>query len=279
LISSSTKLLGLIGYPLGHSISFYIHNVSFQASSIDAIYLNIPILPDNFNQAFSGLKYLPIWGLNVTVPFKEKVIEFLDDLSPTAKMLKAVNTIYKDEKNRWLGDNTDLPGFLYTLKELTLPQDVIYLVLGAGGACRAVLYALIEYGVREIFLTNRTYERAERLAEEIWSNKGINIKLLPWDEKEKIKDKFILINTTSLGLDGKSNPWDSSLDKAVFVYDLIYNPPLTPLLIMAKENNIPYKNGLDMLIYQAAFSWERWFGFMGPVEVMKKEAEKIICVS
>lgn len=278
MISPSTKIYGLIGYPLGHSISFHIHNAAFKAASIDAIYLNIPINPEKFHQVVEGLKYLPFSGFNVTIPFKERIISYLDDISEISKLLKAVNTIYKDKNGNWIGDNTDFEGFLKTLIELNLSKDEVYLVLGAGGASRAVCYSLIEYGVKNILLTNRTYERAEKLAEEIFINKGIKINVISWDRKEKNSDRIILINTTSVGLDGKSIPWNGSLRNIIFVYDLIYNPFKTPLLYLAEKEGIPWKNGLDMLIYQACYSWQRWFGIMGPVEVMKKEAEKILCV-
>jgi len=279
LIASSTKILGLLGYPLGHSISFYIHNKAFQVSSIDAIYLNIPISPEYFSEAIKGLKFLPIWGLNITVPFKEKIIEFLDELSETSKILGAVNTVFVDDKGRWIGDNTDLPGFLKTIQELNLNKDLPFLILGAGGAARAVIYALIEYGVKNLFISNRTEEKADRLIEEVSDKKGFLIQKVLWKEKENLKEKLVLINTTSVGLDGKSNPWKGTLRNVVLVYDIIYNPFKTPIIFQAEEEKIPWKNGLDMLIYQAAYSWERWFGILGPVDIMRREAFDIICAS
>lgn len=279
MISPSTKIYGLIGYPLGHSISFYIHNAAFKSASIDAIYLNIPIPSDTFHQAVIGLKHLPIWGFNVTIPFKERIVEYLDHVSEISRLLKAVNTVYRDEKGNWIGDNTDFEGFLRTLEELNLDRNKFYLVLGAGGASRAVCYSLIHYGVSNIILSNRTYERAESLAEEIYNNKGIKVTLVPWEDKENINEEVIIINTTSLGLDGRAIPWRGSLKKVIFVYDLIYNPFKTPLISIAEKEGVSWKNGLDMLIYQACYSWKRWFGFVGPIDVMKREAEKILCVS
>ncbi|MGC8813373.1 MULTISPECIES: shikimate dehydrogenase [Dictyoglomus] len=275
MISPSTKLYGLIGYPLGHSISFYIHNAAFRALSIDALYLNIPIEPEFFSKAILGIKYLPIYGLNVTIPHKESIIEFLDEISEISNILGAVNTVYR-ENHKWKGDNTDFGGFLKTLENLNLSRDFSCLILGAGGAARAVIYAVLEYGFKEVYLTNRTYERAEKIAVEVKKNKNFEIKVIPWEDREKISEKVILINTTSIGLDGKETPWNGDFKKLVFVYDIIYNPKETPLLKLAKENNVPYKNGLDMLIYQACLSWEKWFGFVGPFEVMKREAEKLL---
>jgi len=275
LVSPSTKLYGLIGYPLGHSISFYIHNAAFRALSIDALYINIPIEPESFSKAILGIKYLPIYGLNVTIPHKERIIDFLDEISVISKLIGAVNTVYLEE-NKWKGENTDFGGFLETLKELKLDKDLPCLILGAGGAARAVVYAVIEYGFKEIYLTNRTYGRAERIAEEVKKNKNIEIKIIPWQERHKVDEKLILINTTSIGLDGKSTPWNGNFKSIAFVYDIIYNPKETPLLSLAKENNVPFKNGLDMLIYQACLSWNKWFGFIGPFEIMKREAEKLL---
>jgi shikimate dehydrogenase len=281
MISQDIKILGLIGYPLKHSISYILHNFAFNYMNISAIYINISIPQENFKKAIEGLKYLPIYGLNVTIPYKENIISYLDGLSDLAIKVKAVNTITVKD-GFWYGDNTDVPGFIKTLEDSNLPKDISYLVLGAGGAGRGVTFSLCEYGVEKIYLTNRTKEKGENLVKELKNYyPNIKIEFILWEEKEDfLNEPFIIINTTSLGLDGKSLPFKLSSKnnkKIFFVYDIIYNPYKTPLILLAEEYKIPWKNGLDMLIYQGIFSWKNWFGIMPPFEVLKREGEKYLC--
>lgn len=281
MISQEIKIFGLIGYPLKHSISFVLHNFAFKQLNIPAVYLNIPIPMENIYKALEGLKYLPLYGLNVTIPYKELVISYLDEISQLAQKVKAVNTItIKDGK--WYGDNTDVPGFIKTLEDLKLPKEISYLVLGAGGAGRAISYSLAEYGAQKIYITNRTKEKGENLVKDLkYYYPYIKLEFISWEDKEYFSDcPFILINTTSLGLDGKTLPIKIkrfSKEKIYFIYDIIYNPYKTPLIIHAESLKIPWKNGLDMLIYQGIYAWKNWFGFMPSFELLKKEGEKYLC--
>ncbi|MCX7845088.1 MAG: shikimate dehydrogenase [Dictyoglomaceae bacterium] len=281
MISQETKILGLIGYPLKHSISFILHNFAFKQLNIPAIYLNIPIPLENISKALEGLKYLPLYGLNVTIPYKELVIAYLDEISILAKKIKAVNTItIRDGK--WYGDNTDVPGFIKTLEDLKLPKDIPSLVLGAGGAGRAVVFSLAEYGVQKIYITNRTKEKGENLIKDLkYYYPYIKSEYIPWEDKEYFSENpFILINTTSVGLDAKTSPFkidEFSNEKIYLVYDIIYNPFKTPLILQAEKFKIPWKNGLDMLIYQGIYAWKNWFGFMPSFELLKKEGERYLC--
>ncbi|MEN2985013.1 MAG: shikimate dehydrogenase [Dictyoglomaceae bacterium] len=281
MISQETKILGLIGYPLKHSISFILHNFAFEKLNIPAIYLNIPIPYEKFHKALEGLKHLPLYGLNVTIPYKELVITHLDEISILAQKIKAVNTItVKDGK--WFGDNTDVPGFIKTLEDLNLPRDISYLVLGAGGAGRAIAFSLIEYGAQKIYITNRTKEKGENLIKDLkYYYPHIKSEYISWEEKEYFSEcPFVLINTTSVGLDGETLSFkiNKTLKERIYlVYDIIYNPYKTPLILQAEELKIPWKNGLDMLIYQAIYAWKNWFGFMPPFEFLKNEGEKYLC--
>ncbi|MGB9857289.1 MAG: shikimate dehydrogenase [Dictyoglomaceae bacterium] len=283
MVSQDTKILGLIGYPLKHSLSYVLHNFAFKHMNIPAIYINIPIPLENFQKAIEGLKYLPLYGLNVTIPYKELIIPYLDEISPLAQRVKAVNTItIKDGK--WYGDNTDVLGFLKTLEDLNLPKDIPYFILGAGGAGRAIGFSICEYGAKEIYITNRTKEKGENLIKDLESYyPHVKIEFIPWGEKEYLsKYPFVIINTTSLGLDGESSPFkiESFLKgKIYFVYDIIYNPYKTPLILQAEKMKIPWKNGLDMLIYQGIYAWRNWFGIMPSFELLKKEGEKYLCDS
>lgn len=281
MISQEMKILGLIGYPLEHSISFILHNFAFKQLKIPAIYLNIPIPLVNICKALEGLKYLPLYGVNVTIPYKELVISYVDEISTLAQRVKAVNTIAIRE-GRWYGDNTDVPGFIKTLEDLKLPKDIPYLVLGAGGAGRAIGFSLAEYGVQKIYITNRTKEKGENLIKDLkYYYPYLKLEIIPWEEKESFsEDSFVLINTTSLGLDGRTSPFKIdkfSKDKIYFVYDIIYNPYKTPLIIQAENLKIPWKNGLDMLIYQGIFAWKNWFGIIPPFDLLKKEGEEYLC--
>lgn len=277
------KILGLIGYPLEHSISYILHNFAFKELNIPAVYVNFPIPMEKFQKAVEGLKVLPIYGLNVTIPYKESIMPYLDEISPLAKKVKAVNTI-KVKEDKWYGDNTDIPGFIKTLEEIKLPKDIPYLILGAGGAGRAIGFSLCEYQVKKIYITNRTEERAINLIKDLSFNyPNINIQFIPWDKIEYINDyPLVIINTTSIGLDGKSLPVNDNFinpDKVYFVYDIIYNPYKTPLILEAEKKKIPYKNGLDMLIYQGIYAWEIWFNMSPPFELLKKVGEEYLCDS
>jgi shikimate dehydrogenase len=274
--------LGLIGYPLGHSLSPKIHTAALQACRLEGNYSLFPIEP----QDHSGLKSLldrvrsgEITGLNVTIPHKQNVIDFMDELTPTAKSIGAVNTIYL-RGGKLIGDNTDASGFLADLKRfLTLecdgssalwvlsPRNKNVLILGAGGSARAVVYALSNDGWN-ITIASRRIEQAEQLANS-FSNQDIKAKNLA-DFRPLTFD--LLVNTTPLGMTPNINqsPWPQEIPfpNAVVVYDLVYNPRETKLVREARSQSLNATTGLGMLIEQAALAFELWTGKTPPRETL-----------
>jgi len=265
--------LGLIGYPLGHSLSPKIHTAALHVCGLDGTYSLFPIAPDDM-QALKDLlarvRSGGITGLNVTIPHKQNVIPFLDDLTPTAAAIGAVNTIYMRE-NKLVGDNTDAPGFLSDLKRSFDFSPIIdpsfALVLGAGGSARAVVYALLNDGWN-VTLAARRIEQAQQLAQS-FQNYPLpitNITDLP------LSTFHLLVNTTPVGMtpniDQSPLPENTVLSKDTFIYDLVYNPRETKLVRDARAQGLSAATGLGMLIEQAALAFELWTGYNPPREIL-----------
>lgn len=263
--------LGLIGYPLGHSLSPKIHAAALESCGLQGEYSLFPIAPEDMH----GLKELlarvrndEIHGLNVTIPHKQNVISLLDELTPTAQAIGAVNTIsMRDEK--LVGDNTDAPGFLADLKNFLTTETQRHggwktLVLGAGGSARAVVYALVHAGW-DVTLFARRPEQAQQLAAnyQLPVTNLTDLRLATFD---------LLVNTTPLGMTPNvdASPWPEHLTfpKDAAVYDLVYNPRETKLVRDARAQGLPAKTGLGMLIEQAALAFEIWTGHRPPREVL-----------
>ena len=265
--------LGLIGYPLGHSLSPKIHTAALKACGLEGEYSLFPIAPDEkqgLKDLLARVRSGEITGLNVTIPHKQNVIELMDELTPTAKSIGAVNTIYMRE-NKLIGDNTDAPGFLSDLKRVMFTsQSVIEnrksaIVLGAGGSARAVVYALCNDGW-EVTLVARRFEQAEQLA-----NSFTNYQLQVTDFSSFIiHHSSLLVNTTPLGMTPNTEttplPEDAILSKHTFIYDLVYNPRETKLVKDARAQGLSATTGLGMLIEQAALAFEKWTGHTPPRE-------------
>jgi shikimate dehydrogenase len=270
-LQPSTFQLGLIGYPLGHSLSPKIHAAALKACGLQGDYSLFPILPDDrqgLRDLIAHIRSGEITGLNVTIPHKQNVIEFVDELTPTAKAIGAVNTIYLRD-NKLVGDNTDAAGFLADLKKGIgngeLGKSAI--VLGAGGSARAVVYALLNDGW-EVTLAARRIEQADQLA-----NEFANHQLLITNYSSLILSPFsLLINTTPVGMfpniDDSPLPDELSLPPNAFVYDLVYNPRETKLVKTARAQGLSATTGLGMLIEQAALAFELWTGHTPPRDVL-----------
>jgi shikimate dehydrogenase len=272
--------LGLIGYPLGHSLSPKIHTAALKACGLQGEYSLFPIHPDDKQ----GLKVLlarvrtsEITGLNVTIPHKQNVIELMDELTPTAQAIGAVNTIYLRE-NKLIGDNTDAHGFLSDLKRfLALECDSLLLrqknvlVLGAGGSARAVVYALVNDGWN-VAIAARRIEQAKQLANSFPSRE---IKTIAFTDLQPSTFN-LLVNTTPIGMTPNvdKSPWpaDLSFPKAV-IYDLVYNPRETKLVKDARAQGFHATTGLGMLIEQAALGFELWTGYKLSSEVFRNAVE------
>jgi shikimate dehydrogenase len=267
--------LGLIGYPLGHSLSPKIHAAALKACDLEGNYSLFPIHPDDkqgLKDLLARVRVGELHGLNVTIPHKQNVIDFLDDLTPTADAIGAVNTIYLRD-NQLIGDNTDAAGFLSDLNRfLSETQSKnenrkSAIVLGAGGSARAVVYALLNDGW-SVALAARRLEQAEQLA-----NEFANHQLLITNYSSLILHPFsLLINTTPVGMfpnaDDSPLPENLSLPSNAFVYDLVYNPSETKLVKTARAQGLSATTGLGMLIEQAALSFEIWTGCIPPRDVL-----------
>lgn len=264
--------LGLVGYPLDHSLSPKIHAAALRASDLQGTYSLFPLHPDD-KQALQDLlarvRAGGIHGLNVTIPHKQNVIEFMDELTPTAQAIGAVNTVYM-RGGKLIGDNTDAPGFLSDLKraignrESSIGKAAI--VLGAGGSARAVVYALLNDGW-SVTIAARRLDQAKQLAD---SFANYELRITTFDLQ--LSTFSLIVNTTPLGMtpniDQSPLPEKLPLPANAFVYDLVYNPRETKLVRDARVQSLPATTGLGMLIEQAALSFDLWTGHKPPREVL-----------
>jgi len=272
-ISGKTKVTGLFGYPVEHSLSPAMHNAAFEYLKLDYCYVTFSVRPDMLKDAVQAIRALGLKGVNVTVPHKENVIPFLDEISEEASFIGAVNTI-KNDDGKLTGYNTDGRGFMQSLSDAGIDaRDKKIIIVGAGGASRAIGYYLCKEA-SEVHLFDVDDKKADSLKEHLNKLKG-NVSLA--DAKSvKNKDFFsgidIIINATPLGLKmDDPMPVDISLiDKSHVVCDLIYKE--TPLLREASMIGCKTMDGLGMLLWQGVFAFEVWTGIMPPVDVMKKAA-------
>lgn len=266
-IDEETKVLGVIGDPIKHTLSPVIHNTISDEMGINAYYVPIHVT-DNLGDAVVCAAKMGIDGMNVTVPYKQEVMESLINIDEAAAQIGAVNTLVPSDDG-YTGYNTDMPGLYRALEKKGISlEGKAAVVLGAGGASRAVCMMLITYGAEKIYLVNRTLEKAKQVAE--LSDKIIPVSL---SEYKSIPDgKYIMFQCTSLGLkagDGLLIEDEEFYKMADFGYDLVYNPPETPFIKMMKRVNAGYDNGLSMLLYQGVIAYEKWFDLSVPESVLK----------
>tara|TARA_Y100000994_G_scaffold127798_1_gene104936 strand:+ start:117 stop:956 length:840 start_codon:yes stop_codon:yes gene_type:complete len=271
------KEIGIIGYPLGHTMSPTIHESAFNKLGLDMKFNIWETKPENLEQAIHNLRNNNILGSCVTLPHKFEVMNFLDELDETAVEMKAVNWIVNDD-GKLVGHNTDWEGFTKSLDFINYNiQNKISLILGAGGSAKAVCMSLIKGESKKIYIYNRTKANSNNLVENFSKYKNrINI-----IEKNNLEDpKFlndidIIINTTSLGMTGGPNPSISPINtdiinKNALCYDLVYSPSITPFLNGAMKNNIKYLGGLSMLVFQAALGFKLTTKLDPPIANMLK---------
>ena len=271
-----TLLAGIFGYPIGHSISPTMHNAAFRSAGIDALYESWQTAPDDLPAGVAALRGENYLGANVTVPHKRAVMEHLDEIDDLAARIGAVNTIVNQD-GRLLGSNTDALGFINSLQnEAGLSAAGLNVVLvGAGGAARAAAYALADAQAGTLTIANRTVERAESLSDEL-GRTGIETAafgLADADFFSACERADLIVNSSSVGMlhgpaEGQSPIPAEVIRLGCVVYDMVYNPPNTPLLIAAEKAGAKAVGGLPMLVYQGAAAWTRWTGRDAPVEVM-----------
>ena len=272
IISGTTRIYGIIGYPVKHSFSPRMHNAAFSALNMDARYLAFPVKPEQIQQALEGIRVLNISGVNVTVPHKSAVIPYLDEIVPLSQKLGAVNTIMNEE-GRLSGTNTDITGFVRSLDDLNFsPKNKTMAVLGAGGSARAVLAGLADAGASRIMIHNRTVARAESLVIEFSQNFTETQFSAVSMQTVKNSNLDLLVNTTTVGMQSDSTPLDlSQCVEIKHVLDLIYSPAKTRLLRQAQELDIPALNGLGMLLYQGCDAFTFWNSIPAPETVMREQ--------
>ena len=268
------RIYGLVGFPVSHSLSPEMHKAAFSYLGINAEYKLFPLKENELEDFFKNLSKNNIYGLNVTIPYKEKVLDFvrLDSESFYLTQIKAVNTIVRKD-GALFGFNTDIPGFSRHLKENFDPADKKVAILGSGGAGRAVAYAIANSKAKKIAVYDIDKKRAQNLVEMIKNLfSGFDIQSMDNIEQLDISNKDLLINATPIGMK-KEDPClvkQELLHKNLFVYDLIYNPAQTKLLAEAQKAGAKTANGLGMLLYQGALSFGHFTGADAPIDIMRQ---------
>ncbi len=284
-IDHSTKIVGIIGHPIKQSFSPKLHNSTFNKLGLNYIYLPFDVPPSNLKETLKAMGLLRIRGLNVTIPHKERIIQFMDHVSEEASTVGAVNTVV-NEGNQFFGYNTDVNGIVESLnpykKEIAKNTAT---VIGAGGAARAVLYALIRnFKVSKINIINRTEERLDTIKayfDEKMHFDNISVyELMPKENLEIYQSSNIIINTTSLGMapnvDDTPTDLPKSFNSSQIVFDLVYNPLKTKFLELAENQGATIIDGLKMFAVQGAKSFELWTGTSIDAEETYNELKKYI---
>ncbi|WP_240376536.1 shikimate dehydrogenase [Bacillus piscicola] len=269
----SEKLFGLIGFPVGHSMSPLMHNHQFASNGLPYVYHAFSVDPSDLREAVLGMQALGFAGFNVTVPHKVEVMKYLDKVDEEAKVIGAVNTVVK-EGDKWVGYNTDGAGYVAALRKQTGEKlhDYHVLIVGAGGAARAVAAALANYGVRTLTITNRTISKAQLIYEKIPNKANVFVRTLTEADRDtSLYD--LIINTTSIGMTPNVNdmPWRADqLKKGCLCSDLIYNPIKTKWLQQAESQGADILNGVGMFVEQGALAFEKWTGIVPDRDEMTK---------
>jgi shikimate dehydrogenase len=276
-INAKTKLCGLIGDPVGHSVSPAMHNAAFRALGLDYAYLPLRVRREDLPTAIAGVSAFNIRGLNVTIPHKVEVMGLLDEIDPPARQIGAVNVLVNDS-GRLTGYNTDAQGFLHMLTGHGIePQGKNVVVLGAGGAARAICFALASRGAT-LTILNRTAARAQACAADVSKAFNTRIRVLDLDRENlayALQGAGMLVNATSVGMlpDAGVSPVDRDLLGAhLTVVDIVYNPGQSKLLKEARKAGAKTINGLEMLTWQGALAFEKWTGRQPPLDVMHQAA-------
>ena len=267
----------LFAHPAGHSLSPAMHNAAFEALEIDAVYRAVDVPPVELADRIGTLRDPGTLGANVTIPHKEAALPLMDRLTEATRAIGAVNTIVA-RGEELVGDNTDAGGFLRALAEAGIePRDRHALVIGAGGAARAVAYALATAGAQRTFVFNRTYERAVRLAADLAAFG--DVRAIDEEALEVAGPSCtLLVNATSVGMAGTGTEGDLPLPADAVpgdgaVVDIVYRPTQTPLLRLAGHRGLIAQNGVPMLVHQGAAAFEQWTGRVAPVDAMRSALE------
>ena len=283
-VNGETRVIGIFGQPIAHTRSPALHNAAFRALGLPYVYLPFSVPPAALGKATAGIRALNLVGVNVTVPHKEKILRYLDELSPAASLYRAVNTVINRHGSLY-GENTDGQGFLRSLAERKRSvQDRDIVLIGAGGAARAVLVALIQAGSAQITIANRTQAHAKKLIrayQSLGPTQLVSASLDALQDPARMKRAALVVNGIPLGLHNDTFP---ALDygatpRGCLFYDLVYGPQPTVFLQRAHHAQRPTLDGRRMLLHQGALAFELWTGHPAPLRVMSSALARSLSVS
>lgn len=283
-VTGHTKIIGVIGSPISHSRSPQMHNAAISKACLDYVYVPFHVKADAIENAINGFKALNVVGINVTIPHKQSVMPFLTSISREAELIGAVNTLtFSDGEIH--GENTDAPGFIKAMEEVgaSPPKDKDVVVIGAGGSARAIVVALTLTGAKKVTIANRTEAKAIALAEELSDKINTNnetdghitqligMGLTDARLSYAVSESTLIVNTTSATMDN-THPLlidQNWIQSSTTVYDIVYTPPMTTLLIAASNRGCTIVGGIGMLVHQGAIAFERWTGVKPCVDTMR----------
>ena len=271
-INGYTRLAAVVANPIKHSISPFIHNSAFEATHTNGVYLAWEVEGTDLAETVANIRRYQMFGINLSMPYKEQVIPYLDQLSEEARLIGAVNTVVNRE-GTLIGYNTDGKGFFKSLPSFKISRKRLVL-LGAGGAAKAILAQAILDGVSQVsvFVRSASMEKTRPYLEKLQHETGFRVELFALEDvselQARITDSDLLVNATSVGMDGQSSPVPENivLSETLLVADIIYQPFETPFLKWARSQGNPAVNGLGMLLYQAAEAFQLWTGKEMPTE-------------
>lgn len=281
MITGKTKLLGVIGHPVEHSLSPVMHNAAIAQMKLNYVYLPLPVKPEDLEIVVNGFAAIGLKGFNVTIPHKQAILPLLSEVSPVAQAVGAVNTVWRTNDFLWAGTNTDVEGFLAPLK--TYNQDwsqTIALILGNGGAARAVVAGCAKLDCAEIHVAGRNQIKLQQFLNS-WDDLPINLQVHGWEEMLLlIPQATLVVNTTPIGMYPhiESSPLSTNqmaqLPSKAIVYDLIYIPQPTQFLRQAEKLGIITIDGLEMLVHQGAAALQIWLQQSVPIDIMRQALQQ-----
>lgn len=281
-ITGKTKLLGVIGHPVEHSLSPIMHNAAIATLNLDYVYLPLPVKPSDLEVALAGFAALEFVGFSVTIPHKQAIMPLLSEVSSLAQEVGAVNTVYRTDTG-FAGTNTDVAGFLSPLEADKRDwSQTVAVILGNGGAARAVVAGCAKLGCASIHVVGRNQEKLSAF-QQSWINSPLanNLQIHLWEELSTLLPQAnLLVNTTPIGMSPRidSSPLDANLmanlSQQTIVYDLIYNPKPTQFLQIAQAQGATIIDGLEMLVQQGAVALQRWLQQPVPIEVMRQALQQ-----
>jgi len=282
VITGTTKLLGVIGHPIEHSLSPIMHNAAIAQLGVDYVYLPFPIRPEELSQALAGFAAIGVQGFNVTIPHKQSIMHLLSDISPLAQSVGAVNTVWRG-KTGWHGTNTDVAGFLAPLRSLKADwSQTEALILGIGGAARAVVAGCAELGCANVRVIGRDRAKLEHF-QHSWTHSPLVVHLQThlWEALPNLLPTAgLIVNTTPIGMYPNVEQSPISLEQLLHLrpgaiaYDLIYTPSPTLFLQYAAHYGATTLDGLEMLVQQGAAALEQWLDQAIPVDVMRRSLQQ-----